>query len=79
MRFGPEGQRRHPCPDFAGLVPASRGVHCHPLHPRLASSLFATVWLLHPQRKTHTKSTRRIPLEPPAKTTALKRRRPVCS
>jgi hypothetical protein len=26
------------CPDFAGLVPASRGAHCRPLHPRLASS-----------------------------------------
>ena len=23
--------------DFAGLVPASRGAHCRPLHPRLAS------------------------------------------
>jgi hypothetical protein len=22
--------------DFAGLVPASRGAHCRPLHPRLA-------------------------------------------
>jgi hypothetical protein len=25
--------------DFAGIVPASRGAHCRPLHPRLASSL----------------------------------------
>jgi hypothetical protein len=23
--------------DFAGIVPASRGAHCRPLHPRLAS------------------------------------------
>jgi hypothetical protein len=23
--------------DFAGFVPASRGAHCRPLHPRLAS------------------------------------------
>jgi hypothetical protein len=22
---------------FAGIVPASRGAHCRPLHPRLAS------------------------------------------
>jgi hypothetical protein len=49
MRFNLETQRRHPCPDFAGIVPASRGVHCHPLHPRLASSLFASVWLLQPR------------------------------
>jgi hypothetical protein len=26
--------------DFAGFVPASRGAHCHPLHPRLASLCF---------------------------------------
>jgi hypothetical protein len=25
------------CRDVAGLVPASRGAHCRPLHPRLAS------------------------------------------
>jgi hypothetical protein len=23
--------------DFTGIVPASRGAHCRPLHPRLAS------------------------------------------
>jgi hypothetical protein len=23
--------------DFAGIVPARRGAHCRPLHPRLAS------------------------------------------
>ena len=23
--------------DFAGIVPSSRGAHCRPLHPRLAS------------------------------------------
>jgi hypothetical protein len=28
---------RRPGGDFAGLVPASRGAHCRPLHPRLAS------------------------------------------
>jgi hypothetical protein len=26
--------------DFAGIVPASRGAHCRPLHPRLASLCF---------------------------------------
>jgi len=26
--------------DFAGFVPASRGAHCRPLHPRLASLCF---------------------------------------
>ena len=25
------------CRDFAGIVPASRGAHCRPLHPGLAS------------------------------------------
>ena len=25
------------CRDFAGILPASRGAHCRPLHPRLAS------------------------------------------
>ena len=25
------------CRDVAGIVPASRGAHCRPLHPRLAS------------------------------------------
>jgi hypothetical protein len=26
--------------EFAGIVPASRGAHCRPLHPRLASPCF---------------------------------------
>jgi hypothetical protein len=29
-----------PAADFARVVRASRGAHCRPLHPRLASSLF---------------------------------------
>ena len=35
---GSVGGLRASCPEFAGLVPASRGAHCRPLHPRLASS-----------------------------------------
>lgn len=31
------GERAIQAGDFAGLVPASRGAHCRPLHPRLAS------------------------------------------
>lgn len=31
------GERAIRAADFAGLVPASRGAHCRPLHPRLAS------------------------------------------
>jgi len=34
------------CGDFAGLVPASRGAHGRPLHPRLAS-LWAVRRYLH--------------------------------
>src|SRR5690348_9236343 len=29
--------RRTSLPDFAGIVPSSRGAHCRPLHSRLAS------------------------------------------
>jgi hypothetical protein len=33
-----EGWRqRDSCRDVAGVVPTSRGTHCRPLHPRLAS------------------------------------------
>jgi len=31
------GERTILAGDFAGVVPASRGAHCRPLHPRLAS------------------------------------------
>jgi hypothetical protein len=40
MRVFRSGQRAVRAADFAGLVPASRGAHCRPLHPRLASLCF---------------------------------------
>ena len=33
----PKVEAAIPAADFAGIVPASRGAHCRPLHPRLAS------------------------------------------
>jgi hypothetical protein len=39
------GERAIRAGDFAGVVPASRGAHCRPLHPRLASLCPATTKL----------------------------------
>lgn len=39
------GERAIRAGDFAGVVPASRGAHCRPLHPRLASLRPATTRL----------------------------------
>ena len=36
----PMGESAIRARDFAGFVPASRGAHCRPLHPRLASLCF---------------------------------------
>jgi hypothetical protein len=40
MKVIRSGERAIRATDFAGVVPASRGAHCRPLHPRLASLCF---------------------------------------
>jgi hypothetical protein len=53
--------------DFAGFVPASRGAHCRPLHPRLASLCFL---------ETETITDSRADRRPPAGLSDRDRQRP---
>ena len=45
---------------FAGIVPSSRGAHCRPLHPRLASlcsaKTFDSCWSEESSHKTGSKN-----------------------